>query len=250
MSLTIRRVYPLCLLLLGVLLAAGPAAAQTPCFDPGSSRQAVYFSSPSNNVACVIDFTTGQSRRVIEGAQGTNFNGLSVLFKGEGSGGGLSIVVSSSTQGGDIEVYDCDAAGEQCALRGVVAVFSQAKGVALDTFGNIAAVNGSRILYVPRCITGDPLCPSSGYGSTHGPLVVPGLSQVADVRFVSNAIASVAGALYNPGDVLVLGPGQLRAYKASELAAGALATSTLVANLPAARPARGSRSSPRAARRW
>ena len=31
----------------------------------------------------------------------------------------------------------------------------------------------------------------------------------------------------------MLGPGQLRAYKASELAAGALATSTLVANLPA-----------------
>ena len=170
---------------------------------------------------------------MIVGGQGTNFNGLSVLFEGEGSGGGLSIVVGSSTQSGDIEVFDCDAAGEQCALRGVAAVFSQVKGVALDTFGNIAAVNGSRILYVPRCTKGDPGCPASGYGANHGPLVVPGLSQLVDVRFVSNAIASVAGALYNPGDVLVLGPGQLRAYKASELAAGALATSTLVANLPA-----------------
>jgi hypothetical protein len=232
MSLTIRRVAVPSLLVLGVLLAAGPAVAQTPCFDPGGSRQAVYYAGPSNDISCVVDFATGQSRSVIVGGQGTNFNGLSVLFEGEGSGGGLSIVVGSSTQSGDIEVFDCDAAGEQCALRGVAALFSQVKGVALDTFGNIAAVNGSRILYAPRCTKGDPGCPASGYGANHGPLVVPGLSQLVDVRFVSNAIASVDGALYNPGDVLVLGPGQLRAYKASELAAGALATSTLVANLP------------------
>jgi hypothetical protein len=239
MSLTIRRVAAPSLLLLGALLAAEPAAAQTPCFDPDSSRLAVYYSSPNNNISCVIDFATGQSRSVIAGGQGTNFKGLAVLFKGVGSGGGLSIVAANSTQTGDIAVFDCDANGEQCAQRGVAAAFSQAKAVALDTFGNIAAVNDSRILYVPRCITGDPLCPSSGYGSTHGPLVVPGLSQVADVRFVSNAIASVAGALYNPGDVLVLGPGQLRAYKASELAGGALATSTLVANLPAGTTGKG-----------
>ena len=53
MSLTIRRVAPPSLLLLGVLLAAEPAAAQTPCFDPDSSRQAVYFSSPNNNI-CLL----------------------------------------------------------------------------------------------------------------------------------------------------------------------------------------------------
>jgi len=239
MSLTIRRVAPLSLLLLGVLLAARPAAAQTPCFDADGSRLAVYFSSPNNNISCVIDFATGQSRSVIAGGQGTNFKGLAVLFKGVGSGGGLSIVAANSTQTGDIQVFDCDADGEQCAQRGVAAAFSQAKGVALDTFGNIAAVNDSRILYVPRCITGDPLCPASGYGSNHGPLVVPNLGQLVDVRFVSNAIASVTGASYNPGDVLVLGPGQLRAVKASALAAGALATSTLVANLPAGTSGKG-----------
>jgi len=239
MSLTIRRVAAPFFLLLGVLLAAEPAAAQTPCFDPDSSRLAVYYSSPNNNISCVIDFATGQSRSVIAGGQGTNFKGLAVLFKGVGSGGGLSIVATNSTQTGDIEVFDCDADGEQCALRGVAAAFSQAKGVALDTFGNIAAVNDSRILYVPRCTTGDPLCPASGYGSNHGPLVVPNLSQLADVRFVSNATAVVAGATYNPGDVLVLGPSQLRAYKASELAGGALATSTLVANLPAGTTGKG-----------
>jgi len=222
-----------------VFLAAERAAAQTPCFDPGSSRQAVYFSAPNNNIACVVDFATGESRSVVAGGQGTNFKGLAVLFKGVGSGGGLSIVAASSTQTGDIQVFDCDDDGEQCVLRGVAAAFSQAKGVALDTFGNIAAVNDSRVLYVPRCITGDPLCPASGYGSNHGPLVVPGLSQLVDVRFVSNAIAVVAGALYNPGDVLVLGPGQLRAYKASELAGGALATSVLVANLPAGTTGKG-----------
>jgi hypothetical protein len=231
MSLTIRRTSAQLCLLIGAF-AAGPAVAQTPCFDPGGSRQAVYYSGPNNDISCVVDFTTGQSRSVVVGGQGTNFNGLSVLFEGEGSGGGLSIVAGSSTQGGDIEVFDCDAAGEQCALRGIAAAFSQAKGVALDTFGNIAAVNGSRILYVPRCTKGDPGCPASGYGANHGPLVVPGLGQPVDVRFVSNAIASVAGASYNPGDVLVLGPGQLRAVKASALAQGALATSTLVANLP------------------
>ena len=239
MSMTIRRVASLSLLLLGVLLAAEPAAAQTPCFDPDSSRQAVYYSSPNNNISCVIDFATGESRSVIAGGQGTNFKGLAVLFKGVGSGGGLSIVAANSTQTGDIQVFDCDSVGEQCAQRGVAAALSQAKGVALDTFGNIAAVNDSRVLYVPRCITGDPLCPASGYGSTHGPLVAPGLSQLVDVRFVSNAIASVAGALYNPGDVLVLGPGQLRAYKASELAGGTLTTSTLVANLPAGTTGKG-----------
>ena len=184
MSMTIRRVAPLSLLLLGVFLAAEPAAAQTPCFDPDSSRLAVYYSSPNNNISCVIDFATGQSRSVIAGGQGTNFKGLAVLFRGVGSGGGLSIVAANSTQTGDIQVFDCDSVGEQCVQRGVAAALPQAKGVALDTFGNIAAVNDSRVLYVPRCITGDPLCPASGYGSTHGPLVVPGLSQLVDVRFV------------------------------------------------------------------
>jgi hypothetical protein len=234
MSVTIRRSAAQLLPVIGALLAAGPAAAQTPCFDPGSSRQAVYYAGPNNDISCVVDFTTGQSRSVVVGGQGTNFNGLSVLFEGEGSGGGLSIVVGSSTQGGDIEVFDCDATGEHCAQRGVAAVFSQVKGVALDTFGNIAAVNGSRILYVPRCAKGDPGCPASGYGPNNGPKVVTGLSQIADVRFVSNAIAAVAGAKYNPGDVLVLGPTQLRAYKSSDLASATLLPNgTLVANLPA-----------------
>ena len=205
----------------------------------------MYYAGPSNDISCVVDFATGQSRSVIVGDQGTNFNGLAVLFEGEGSGGGLSIVVGSSTQSGDIEVFDCDAAGEQCALRGVAAVFSQVKGVALDTFGNIAAVNGSRILYVPRCTEGDPGCPASGYGANHGPLVgarpQPAAWTCASCRTRSRPSA---GALYNPGDVLVLGPGQLRAYKASELAAGALATSTLVANLPAGTTRHGARALP------
>ena len=91
---------------------------------------------------------------------------------------------ANSTQTGDIRVFDCDADGEQCVQRGVAAALSQAKGVALDTFGNIAAVNDSRILYAPRCITGDPLCPVSGYGSTHGPLVVPGLIATAVLSFI------------------------------------------------------------------
>src|SRR5262249_45530917 len=76
-------------------------------------------------------------------------------------------------------------------------------------------------------------CPASGYGSNKGPLAVPGLTQLVDVRFVSNAIASDSSALYNPGDVLVLGPGQLNAYKSSDLANGSLASPTLVAPLPA-----------------
>src|SRR5262245_18843472 len=133
MSATIRRNASFFVLFIGALLVAGPAAAQTPCFDPGSSRQAVYFAGPNNDISCVVDFASGQSRSVIAGGQGTNFNGLYVLFEGEGSGGGLSIVAGSSTQGGDIEVFDCDAAGEHCALRGVAAAFSQAKGVGLDT---------------------------------------------------------------------------------------------------------------------
>jgi hypothetical protein len=223
------------LLLVGIasLLTASRAGAQTPCFDPGGSRQAVYYAGPNNDISCVLDFATGQSRSVIVGAQGTNFNGLHVLYEGEGSGGGLSIVAGSSTQGGDLRVFDCDADGENCTLRGIAAVLSQVKGVALDTFGNIAAVNGSRILYVPRCTAGDPSCPGSGYGAATGPLALPGLGQIADVRFVSSAIATASPAVYQPGDVLVLGPTQLRAYKASELAAGNIVTSTLVANLPA-----------------
>jgi hypothetical protein len=234
MPATLRRNASLSFLFIGALLVALPVGAQTPCFDPGSSRQAVYYSGPNNDIACVLDFATGQSRSVIVGGQGTNFKGLSVLFKGEGSGGGLSIVAANSTQTGDIQVFDCDADGEQCTLRGMAAALSQARGIALDTFGNLAAVNDSRILYAPRCINGDPACPVSGYGANNGPKVVPGLSQIADVRFVSNAIALVAGAKYNPGDVLVLGPGQLRAYKSSDLASAApLPNGTLVANLPA-----------------
>ena len=134
MSSTIRRTASLSFLLVSAFLAAGSAAAQTPCFDPESSRLAVYYSSPNNNISCVIDFATGQSRSVIAGGQGTNFKGLAVLFKGVGSGGGLSIVAANSTQTGDIQVFDCDDVGEQCVPRGVAAAFSQAKGVALDTF--------------------------------------------------------------------------------------------------------------------
>ena len=69
------------LALLAVVLVARPGFAQTPCFDPGSSRQAVSFASPNSDISCVIDFATGQTRSVVAGGQGTNFKGLAVLFK-------------------------------------------------------------------------------------------------------------------------------------------------------------------------
>jgi len=214
-----------------VLAAFAREAAAQACFDPGSSRQAVYFNGPNNDISCVLDFTTGQTRSVVT-AGGTNFTGLYVLYQGLGSGGGLSIVVGSTTQGGDIEVFGCDANGESCVYRGTVALFSQAGGLALDTFGNLAAVNGTQLLYVPRCTPGDPLCPASGYGVPVGPLAVPGLGQLVDVRFVSNAVATAAGAKYQPGDVLVLGPNQIRAFPATAFDGATIPSTTVVANLP------------------
>ena len=216
-----------------VLVAGAREAAAQACFDPSSSRQAVYFNGPNNDISCVLDFATGQTRSVVT-AGGTNFTGLYVLYEGVGSGGGLSIVVGSTTQGGDIEVFGCDANGESCVYRGTVAVFSQAGGLALDTFGNLAAVNGTQLLYVPRCTAGDPLCPATGYGVPVGPLAVPGLGQLVDVRFVSNAVATstVAGTKYQPGDVLVLGPNSIVAFKAADLANGSITSPTAVASLP------------------
>jgi len=243
LTVPIRRTLAALATSVALLMAAGEATAQV-CFDPTSSRQAVYFTGPDNDISCVLDFETGSSRQVANSG-GSLFKGIYVLYEGEGAG--LSLVAASSTQGGDIQVFGCDANGESCAKRGVAAVFSQVSGVALDTYGNLAAVNNSRILYAPRCTPGDTSCasqgfdPAAGYGAVVGPLAVPGMSQLVDVRFVSNAIetSTLAGAKYQPGDVLVLGPSEVRALHASDLAGGSLGSPVLVASLPGGYQATG-----------
>lgn len=228
------------LVLLGAAVDAG---AQTACFTPGSSRQSVYYTL-NNTIACVLDFTSGSTRTVVNASAGTNFSGLFVLFQGEGSGGGLTLVVGNPTQTGSIQVFDCDANGEACQFRAVAATFPQVGGLALDTFGDIAAVNGSALLYVRRCTNGDPdpAC-ASGWGAPAGPFSVPGVAQPIDVRFVSSAIATstVSGARYQPGDVLVLGPGQIVAFPAAALQGPtpSVPATSLVATLPAGSTAKG-----------
>jgi len=201
---------------LGIALTeVRPAAAQSQCFG-GGLRPAVYFTTPDNDVSCVL-FSTGETRRVINDATGALFKGVHALFEGDGAG--VSLVVASSTQGGDIQVYGCNAAGELCSLRGQAAILKDAIGVALDTFGNLAAVSGGEILYARRCTPGGGACdgvsPTSGYDAPTTPVAVSPPSQLLDVRFVSNAVEQLdeescptaspqAAPKYQPGDVLVL----------------------------------------------
>lgn len=235
-----RIAFILTVIILGAVAQAG---AQTTCFTPGSSRQAVYYTQ-NNSISCVLDFSSGSTRAVVNASAGTNFSGLYVMFEGEGSGGGLSLVVGNPTQSGSIQVFDCDANGEACQFRANAATLSQVGGLALDTFGDIVAVNGAALLYVKRCTNGDPdpAC-ASGWGTPAGPFSVPGLAQPIDVRFVSNAIATstAAGARYQPGDVLVLGPSQIVAFPVAALqsATPSIPPPTTVATLPAGSTAKG-----------
>lgn len=218
-----RGRFLLTLTALGIALAASqPAAAQSQCFG-GGLRPAVYFTTPDNDVSCVL-FSSGQTRQVVNDTTGAFFKGIHALYEGDGAG--LSLVVASSTQGGDIQVYGCNTAGELCSLRGEAAILKDAASVALDTFGNLAAISGSQILYARRCTPGGAcagLNPASGYDAPTAPVAVLGLSQLLDVRFVSNAVEKLeppGGTKYQPGDVLVLGPTQVAVLSGSGLAEG------------------------------
>ncbi|HEX9185925.1 MAG TPA: hypothetical protein VGB87_02555 [Vicinamibacteria bacterium] len=181
---------------------AARAAAQS-CYDPGNSRPAVYFTGPDNDISCVTDFGTGAYARAVQ-ASGTLFKGLAARFEGEGAG--ISLVAGSTTNSGDIQVFGCDATGTTCAFKGQAAALSQVSGLGLDTYGNIAAVNDSTVIFVPRCTPGSPECTSpSGYGNVE-PLSVTGANGYVDVKWVTNAVSCTSDLndRYQPGDVLVL----------------------------------------------
>jgi hypothetical protein len=192
-----------------VALQAAPSALRAQ-----SAREAVYFTTPNNRISRAL-FDTGAAETVVTDP-GTNLNGLAARYDGNGR---VTLLVANATQGGDIRAYSCPSATAACEKLGVVASLKHANGVALDTLGNLWAVNGDRggadrLLRVPRALgcptdvaTGLPAnCRPGGYGPAEVVAAqVPGVSLLADVEVVPGS-----------GDVIVLAskPAKLLRYSA------------------------------------
>jgi hypothetical protein len=165
-------------------LAAPPLLrAQTP-------SETVYFTAPNNRILKVTSFPGGSSSTVVTDP-GTHFAGLVVASEGS-TAAETRIIVANTTKGGDIRVYSGTG-----AKLGTIASLKGANGVTVDSGRNVWAVNAHQggadhLVFVPRTDT--------GYGT---PVVrtVPGVTLLADVKFVSTARS---GAAYKAGDLLVL----------------------------------------------
>jgi hypothetical protein len=168
---------------LATLTAAGALHAQSP-------QETVYFTAPNNRILKVTSFPSGTSATVVTD-NGTNFKGLVVASEGA-TAADTRIIVANTTKGGDIRAYT----GAGVKL-GVIGSLKAANAVTIDSGKNVWAVNADpggtdRLVFIPRV--------GSGYG-TPVPRTVPGVTLLADVKFVASAKAE---ATYEAGDVLVL----------------------------------------------
>lgn len=195
-------------------LVAAAVLLAVPALHAQSARESVYFTTPSNTISRAL-FGTGTSQTAVID-KGTNLNGLAVRYDGNGV---VTLLAANTTQGGDLRAYRCPSPTATCQKLGVVSGFKTANAVALDTFGNLYAVNAhlggaDQLLYVPRklsCPTdrGTSL-PSGCFPGGYGPAQVlksqvPGVTQLADVEAEGGS-----------GDVIVLAskPARLLRYSA------------------------------------
>jgi hypothetical protein len=196
MNARLGRFLPQSVLLLCLAGLAAAASAQDP-------RQSVYFTGPGNEISRVVDFTTGTAVPAVIDV-GTNLKGLVVRDDGAA---GIRLIVANSTQSGGLNVYRGDG-----TRLGQIAVLSSAAGVALDTSGNLFAVNddpggADQLVMIPRKPACDGTAPPAGChpGGYDDAITldgqVDGADLLADVRFVQSA---GQGATYQAGDVLVL----------------------------------------------
>jgi hypothetical protein len=203
-------------------LVAAAGMAGTPVQgSPGSPSAGtghVYVTSPSNQILRV-DFEGGTTSVVVQD-KGRNFQGLTVRRDGPDE---FRLIVASSTQGGDLRIYDPDS-GE----GNRIASFRGAHGVAVSQFGQLFAVNEKcergQVAWVPR-IKGCDLSPSNagchpgGYGDLQfiDEDVRLGGKRIDDLRDVRVATTG-GGGLVEPGELLVLveSPPMVLAYTPEE----------------------------------
>lgn len=208
------------------LVAVAPLGAQT-------ARETVYFTTPNNKISRAL-FGSGSSQTAVTD-NGTNFGGLAVRYDGNGV---VTLLAANGTGGGDVRAYRCASPTATCQKLGVVFGMKKVNGVALDTFGNLYAVNSQQggadeLRFAPRELgcptttgTGLPAgCFPGGYGASI--LIdsqVDGVTQLADVEVSASN-----------GDVYVLAskPARLLRYSGSAVAhyvenGGAQPTPTVV----------------------
>jgi hypothetical protein len=172
------------------VLAALAALSAASALHAQSPQETVYFTAPSNRILKVTSFPSGTSATVVTD-NGTNFKGLVVASEGS-TAADTRIIAANTTKGGDIRAYS----GTGTKL-GVIGSLKTANAVTIDSGKNVWAVNADpggtdRLVFIPRV--------GSGYG-TPVPRTVPGVTLLADVKFVPSAKAD---ATYEAGDVLVL----------------------------------------------
>ena len=188
------------------------ALAAATALHAQAARETVYFTKPSNTISRAL-FGSGTSQTAVTD-NGTNLNGLAARYDGNDV---VTLLAANTTQGGDLRAYRCASPMTTCQKLGVVAGFKKANGVALDTFGNLYAVNAhlggaDQLIYLPR----KPTCPSTtgtglpagcfpgGYGPSKTiDSQVDGVTLIADVKVASGT-----------GDVIVLAskPARLLRY--------------------------------------
>jgi hypothetical protein len=200
-------------------LSTASAVLATTATPATPARETVYFTTPNNKISRAY-FSNGSTQTAVID-NGTNFNGLAVRYDGNDV---VTLLAANGTQGGDVRAYRCATPTGSCQKLGIVFAFPKAAGIALDTFGNLYAVdktNGGpdRLLYAPR----KPGCPTDtgtglpagcfpgGYGALQViDSQVDGVTEVADVKVEAST-----------GDVIVLAskPAKLLRYGATAVKA-------------------------------
>jgi hypothetical protein len=174
------------------------------------SAQAVYVTSPSNEIVKIVDITTGQTEVAIRD-HGTNFQGLVVYRSGPDQNPVFTLIAANKTQGGDIRAYDADT-----KRGGRIAGFKDAHGVAVSQEGHVFAVNrhwsrNDQVVFVPRrgaCTLVPAPDDCHGKGAYEGLLYVDSDVKVNDRRTKELGDVKVAktngGGLVQAGQVVVL----------------------------------------------
>ncbi len=197
-----------------VSLAALSAA---PVLLAASARETVYFTTPFGKISRA-NFATSSSQTAVTDF-GTIFNGLVVRYDGNDV---VTLLAANDTLNGDVRAYRCASPTGSCEKLGTVFSLKKAQGVALDTFGNLYAVNSQlkgadQLVFAarkPSCptTTGTEL-PAGCFPGGYGPAVVidsqvDGVTEVADVEVEAAT-----------GDVIVLAskPAKLLRYLAADV---------------------------------
>src|SRR6185436_3617411 len=188
-----------------------------PLLLAASARETVYFTTPNNKISRA-DLASGSSQTAVSD-NGANFNGLAARYDGNDV---VTLLAANGSGGGDVRAYRCASPTAACEKLGTVFSLKKAQGVALDTFGNLYAVNshnggGDQLVFAarkPGCPTNTGTgLPAGCFPGGYGPLQVidgqvDGASELADVEVEAGS-----------GDVIVLAskPARLLRYAAGDV---------------------------------